>query len=78
MNTSFQTMNTSTFIIGAATLALTTFAAALLFNVLAAPAMLAGAILMPVGLLTHDYAPRRRGYRSAVTAAPKHRLPLAA
>lgn len=77
MNTTFTTMKTSSLIIGAATLALTSFVAALLFNVIATPAMLAGAILMPLGLLTHDYAPRRTGYRE-VAAAPQHRLPLAA
>ena len=77
MNTTFTTMKTSSIIIGAATLALTAFAAALLFNVIAVPAMLAGAILMPVGLLAHDYAPRRRGYRE-VAATPRLSNPLAA
>lgn len=77
MNTHFTTTKTSSCIIGAATLALTAFAAALLCNVIIAPAMLAGAILMPLGLLTHDYAPRRAGYRE-VTVTPRHRLPLAA
>jgi hypothetical protein len=77
MNTNFTTMKTSSFIIAAATVALTAFVAALFLNVIALPALIIGSILMPVGLLVHDYAPRRIGYRQ-VEASPRHRLPLAA
>lgn len=55
-------MNTRLLLPLATVAALVVAGAALFVNVLAAPALLAGLIALPLAVFAHDYAPRRRGF----------------